>query len=142
MILAAPPIDGCAVNDLDAINAIVTHPGVYGEIARVPSIAGVLILTIGGVLVQFAEVKPRIHESHIAIAPEWRGARAVRIMRAVRDWWWRVQPSDLMLAPIRRENARARHFAMQIGFRRMNVLPMTSNDGIVRDYVTYRMDRP
>ena len=142
MILIAPPIEGCLVNDLDAINAIVTHPGVYGEAARVPSIENVLILTVRGVAVVFGEVRDRVHEVHVAAVPESRGAVVLQELRTIRDWWWDTQPSDMLLGPVRHENAASRYLIAKLGFHRMNVLPMPGNDGIIRDYVTYRMDRP
>ncbi|WP_264812237.1 DUF2824 family protein [Gluconacetobacter sacchari] len=114
----------------------------YGESARLTDISKCLILTIPGIVVGFAEVRPRIHECHQAVIPEMRGWKALEFMRDVRDWWWETQPSDLMIAPIPEHKKPARFLMHLLGFQRIGLYRAVSNDGIEREYVAYQMERP
>ncbi|GBR09440.1 hypothetical protein GLI01_23520 [Gluconacetobacter liquefaciens] len=141
-MIALPPIPGAALNDLDAINAVLTHPAVFGEVARLKDIGSGLIVSVPGVVVGFQEVRPRVHECHQAVIPEMRGRPALEIMRRVRDWWWATQPSDLMIAPIPEHKKPARFLMHLLGFQRIGPYRAVSNDGIEREYVAYQMERP
>ncbi|GBD55934.1 DUF2824 family protein [Gluconobacter wancherniae] len=134
MIFAAPSISGAAVNDINAINAVITHPGVYGEEAQ--------IVDVPGIVVGFRAVRERVHECHQAVIPEMRGKQAIAAMRQIRDWWWTTQPSDLMIAAIPDDKKSARFTMHALGFVRWGEIDAPCPDGIVRHHVTYKMERP
>ena len=141
MRMVAP--DGVLINDLESINRVVAHPDVHGPQAAVPSISDALILSWPGMVVAFAEVCPGVHEVHQSVMPEWRGRRAINVLRDLIPWWWKNQPeSKALIAPIRREYAGARHVTAMLGFFRWFAAPMRCNDGRVHEVVMYRLERP
>lgn len=142
MIFTVPDIPGAAVNDIDSINAIITHPAIYGEAGRIADVQDRLVVTLPGIVVGFREVAPRVHECHQAVLPKMRGKEAVAAMRQIRDWWWKTQPSDLMIGPVP-DNARKARFVMHaLGFSRWQELEAPCSDGVTRHHVIYKMERP
>ena len=142
MIFSAPSIPGAAVNDIDAINAVITHPAIYGEAGRIADVQDRLVVSLPGIVVGFRSVQRRVHECHQAVIPEMRGKQAIAAMRQIRDWWWKTQPSDLMIAAIP-DNRKAARFTMRaLGFERWGEIEAPCPDGVVRHHVTYKMERP
>ncbi|MBS1091044.1 DUF2824 family protein [Gluconobacter sp. Dm-74] len=142
MIFTAPDMPGARINDIAAINAVITHPGVYGEEARIVDVQDRLVVSLPGIVVGFRVVRCRVHECHQAVIPETRGKEAIAAMRKIRDWWWETQPSDLMIAAIP-DNRKVARFTMHaLGFIRWGALDAPCPDGIKRHHVTYKMERP
>ncbi|MBS1072907.1 DUF2824 family protein [Gluconobacter cerinus] len=142
MIFSAPAIPGAAVNDIDAINAVITHPAIYGEAGRIADVQDRLVVSLPGIVVGFRAVKGRVHECHQAVVPELRGKAALTAMRQIRDWWWHTQPSDLMIAAIPDDRKSAKFTMHALGFVRWGAIDAPCRDGIVRHHVTYKMERP
>lgn len=142
MIFTAPAMPGVRINDVAAINAVITHPAVYGEAGRIVDVQDRLVVTLPGIVVGFRSVRDRVHECHQAVIPKMRGKAAIGAMRQIRDWWWRTQPSDLMIAAIPDDKKSARFTMHALGFVRWGEIEAPCPDGIVRHHVTYKMERP
>ncbi|GBR43378.1 DUF2824 family protein [Gluconobacter roseus] len=142
MIFTIPDIPGARINDIDAINSIITQPAIYGERGRIADVQDRLVVTLPGIVVGFRTVQCRVHECHQAVVPELRGKAAIAAMRKIRDWWWETQPSDLMIAAIPDDKKSARFTMHALGFERWGEIDARCPDGIVRHHVTYRMERP
>lgn len=135
-------IPGANINDIDAINAVITHPAIYGEAGRIVDVQDRLVVSLPGIVVGFRHVQGRVHECHQAVVPERRGREAIQAMRQIRDWWWDTQPSDLMIAAIPDDRKSARFTMHALGFVRWGEIDAPCHDGIVRHHITYKMERP
>ena len=133
---------GARINDIAAINAVITHPGVYGEEARIVEVQDRLVVSLPGIVVGFRVVRCRGPACPQAGIPERRGKEAIAAMRKIRDWWWETQPSDLMIATIPDSRKAARFTMHALGFIRWGAIDAPCPDGIERHHVTYRMERP
>ena len=142
MIFTAPDMAGARINDIAAINAVITHPDVYGEAGRIVDVQDRLVVSLPGIVVGFRTSGTRTHECHQAVVPELRGKAAITAMRQIRDWWWKTQPSDLMIAAIPDDRKSARFTMHALGFARWGEIDAPCPDGIVRHHVTYKMERP
>ncbi|MBS1037215.1 ubiquitin family protein [Gluconobacter cerinus] len=142
MIFTAPDMPGARINDVAAINAVITHPAVYGEAGHIVDVQDRLVVTLPGIVVGFRALGSRAHECHQAVIPELRGKAAITAMRQIRDWWWQTQPSDLMIAAIPDDKKSARFTMHALGFVRWSEIDAPCPDGIVRHHVTYKMERP
>ncbi len=142
MNFEAPCIKGVCINDIDAINAVITHPAIFGEAGRIIDVQDRLIVSTPSLVVGFRVVQPRIHECHQTVIPAARGKAAIDTMRQIREWWWETQPSDLLIAAIP-DNKKAARFTMHaLGFVRWQEFDAPCHDGITRAHVTYKMERP
>ena len=142
MIFTAPDMPGAQINDIAAINAVITHPEVYGEAGRIVDVQDRLVVSLPGIVVGFRVAGTLAHECHQAVIPELRGKAAITAMRQIRDWWWQTQPSDLMIAAIPDDKKSARFTMHALGFVRWGEIDAPCPDGIVRHHVTYKMERP
>lgn len=142
MLFVPPLIAGASINDVDAINAVITHPDIYGEAGRIADVQDRLVVALPGIVVGFRNVQCRVHECHQAVIPELRGKEAIRAMRKIRDWWWETQPSDLMIAAIPDNRKAARFIMHALGFKRWGEIDAPCSDGVMRHHVTYKMERP
>lgn len=138
--IAPPP--GASLNDIDAINAIIMHPEVYGEAGRIDAVGDRLVVTMPGVAVCFREIGTRAHECHQAVIPEMRGKAALTAMHRIREWWWETQPSDLLIGAIPDNKIPARFLMSALGFERWGEIVAPCIDGLDRKHITYRMERP
>lgn len=142
MNLGATPPEGAQINDIEAINAVITHQAVYGEIGRIVDVGDRLVVTVPGIAVCFRDRGGRVHECHQAVIPEMRGKIALTFMRNLAAWWWKTQPSDGLLGPIP-EHCRAARFTMHaLGFQRDHEFSGQCIDGEIRRHVVYKMERP
>lgn len=142
MIFTAPSLAGASVNDIAAINAVITHPAIYGEAGRIVDVQDRLVIALPGLVVGFRVVQPRVHECHQAVIPEMRGKPAIDLMRYIRDWWWQTQPSDLLIGTIPDNKRHARFTMRLLGFDRWGEIDAPCPDGVIRRHTTYRMERP
>ncbi|MBR0560050.1 DUF2824 family protein [Neokomagataea anthophila] len=142
MIMCAPPLPQASWNNIDAINRVITHAEVYGEHARIVDVQDRLVIALPGIVVGFREVQPRIHECHQAVIPAMRGKKALSLMRQIRDWWWEVQPSDLLVGTVPENKRQARFVMHALGFTRWGEVDAPCPDGINRRHTTYGMERP
>jgi len=142
VIFAAPPIAHASVNDIDAINAVLTHPGVYGPERAIVDVEDRLIVTVPGIVVGFRTVRDRVHECHLAAVPDKRGRETVQTLRRIRDWWWESQPSDLLIGAIPDTARGARYVITATGFGRWKEINCPDARGMPQNHVIYRMERP